>query len=95
MKQSVLGRMFNYGDIEILTASEMGANLFRRIEGPIKFKSALINAKEALDRGDMGAPRREEFSVPALIEQLDQLRQKGTLTEAEFQEKKAQLLSKL
>ena len=95
LSQSALGRIFNYGDIEILTASEMGANVFKRIEKPVSFKLALINAKESLDRGDYGEPRREEVSIPALIEQLDQLRQKGMLSEVEFQEKKAQLLSKL
>ena len=95
LTQSALGRVFNYGDIEILTASELGANNFKRIENPVRFKLALINAKESLDRGDYGEPRREDLSIPALIEQLDQLRQKGTLSEVEFQEKKAQLLSKL
>src|SRR5512134_119805 len=31
MSQSFLGRIFDYGDIEILTASEAGDNLFKRI----------------------------------------------------------------
>ncbi|MBK5108942.1 MAG: PH domain-containing protein, partial [Anaerolineales bacterium] len=30
MSKSFFGRIFNYGDIEILTASEFGANLFHR-----------------------------------------------------------------
>jgi uncharacterized membrane protein YdbT with pleckstrin-like domain len=29
LEQSAFGRLFNYGDIEILTASEFGVNLFR------------------------------------------------------------------
>jgi uncharacterized membrane protein YdbT with pleckstrin-like domain len=95
MTQSALGRICNYGDIEILTASELGVNKIKQIEKPVRFKLALINAKEALERSMTSEPQREELSVPALIEQLDQLRQKGTLTEEEFQEKKAQLLSKL
>lgn len=95
MSQSALGRVFDYGDIEILTASEMGANVIRRIEKPIRFKTALLNAKEVLERGDTGEPRREELSVPALIEQLDQLRQKGVISEEEFQTKKAEMLAKL
>jgi hypothetical protein len=33
--------------------------------------------------------------VPALLRQLDELRQAGVLTEAEFQNKKAQLLDRL
>ena len=92
MEQSAFGRMFNYGDIEILTASELGANLFKRIEKPVKFKTAMINAKENLERGATIAPRED---IPALINQLDQLRQQGALTEEEFQQKKNDLLAKL
>lgn len=35
MEQSAFGRIFDYGNIEILTASELGVNLFKRIENPI------------------------------------------------------------
>jgi uncharacterized membrane protein YdbT with pleckstrin-like domain len=45
LSQSIIGRVFGYGDVEILTASELGANLFRRIGNPIGFKTAMINAK--------------------------------------------------
>ena len=47
MQQSLWGRIFNYGDIEILTASEFGINRFTRISRPIAFKTAMLNAKEA------------------------------------------------
>jgi uncharacterized membrane protein YdbT with pleckstrin-like domain len=50
--QSLLGRIFGYGDIEVLTASEQGANLFQTIAGPLQFKVAMLNAKEVLDHGD-------------------------------------------
>jgi uncharacterized membrane protein YdbT with pleckstrin-like domain len=92
MDQSALGRMFDYGDIEILTASELGANVFHRIEKPIQFKTALINAKERLERGEVPSRSGDAMS---LLERLDQLRKSGTLTEEEFQRKKAELLAKL
>jgi uncharacterized membrane protein YdbT with pleckstrin-like domain len=96
MEQSSLGRLFNYGNVEILTASELGANLFERIGQPVRFKTAMLNAKEQLEHGDLaahtaGAPA----DIPAMIAQLDQLRQKGILTDAEFQRKKAELLAKM
>ncbi len=97
MSQSALGRMFNFGDIEILTASELGINTFRQIEDPISFKTAMLNAKEELERGEesyrpaAGAP----IDAAALLTQLAQLRQQGIITEEEFQRKKAELLSKL
>jgi len=96
LTQSALGRMFGYGDIEILTASAEGDNLFRLIDDPVRFKTAMTNAKEnALRRKDMPAAAPAEQSIPALLAQLGELRTKGVLTEAEFQEKKALLLAKL
>ncbi len=97
MTQSALGRMFNYGDVEILTASELGVNLFRQISDPVRFKTSMLNAKEALDAFEAravpaaGGPQ----SIPALIAQLENLRRQGVLSEAEFQAKKAQLLARL
>lgn len=49
--QSLLGRLFGYGDIEILTASEAGINAFRHISHPLEFKRAILDAKERLERG--------------------------------------------
>jgi uncharacterized membrane protein YdbT with pleckstrin-like domain len=104
MVQSFWGRLFNYGDIQILTASEMGANLFRRIGDPIRFKTAMLNAKEEMahDRDDVPVRRTAQTprsvgreDIAGLIEQLDVLRQRGVLTEEEFQRKKAELLEKM
>jgi uncharacterized membrane protein YdbT with pleckstrin-like domain len=47
-EQTLLGRMFNYGDVEVLTASETGKNLFRMIADPLRFKRAMLDAQHAL-----------------------------------------------
>jgi uncharacterized membrane protein YdbT with pleckstrin-like domain len=52
MVQSALGRVFDYGDIEILTASELGVNLLKRIERPVQYKIAMLNAKSQLEGYD-------------------------------------------
>lgn len=96
MSQSLLGRIFDYGDVEIMTAAEEGENLFRRIQGPLKFKTAMLNQKEALGMGDVpmgAAPRTPD--VPTLIENLAQLRKQGLITEEEFQRKKQELLQRI
>ena len=93
MEQSAMGRVFEYGDIQILTASELGVNLFKRIGEPVFFKTVMLNAKEKLDFGVSDVLRPAD--IPTLIDQLDQLRQQGILTDAEFQEKKEALLTKL
>ena len=97
MVQSVFGRLFNYGDVEILTASELGANNFRRIAKPIHFKTTLLNAKEKLERGyDQEAESTDETDqIIDLIAKLDDLRDKGVISEEEFNQKKSDLLAKM
>jgi uncharacterized membrane protein YdbT with pleckstrin-like domain len=48
--QTFLGRIFGYGDIEIMTASETGVNNFRHISKPLEFKRAMLEAKEELEK---------------------------------------------
>jgi uncharacterized membrane protein YdbT with pleckstrin-like domain len=98
LSQSFLGRTFDYGDIEILTASELGVNKFTHMGHPIQYKTAMINAKEKLER--LPEPVRQVppplSSSPAdLLAQLDILRQNGVLTEEEFLAKKTELLKKM
>jgi uncharacterized membrane protein YdbT with pleckstrin-like domain len=91
MVQSMWGRIFDFADIEILTASELGANLFRIIGDPIRFKTAMVNAKEKLE----GYDNHTDDNIPHMIAELDDLRQKGIISDIEFQRKKAELLAKL
>jgi membrane protein YdbS with pleckstrin-like domain len=98
MEQSLLGRIFDYGDVEILTASELGINLFRRIGDPVRFKTAMLNAKEHIGRDEdvpRGVPHTPGRSIPDLIVELDQLRQQGILSTEEFEAKKRELLAKI
>jgi uncharacterized membrane protein YdbT with pleckstrin-like domain len=96
MKQTFLGRVFDYGDIEILTASELGVNKLTHIGKPIQYKTAMINAKAKLEGIQTQMPPARPAAGPAdLLAQLDVLRQNGVLTEAEFQAKKAELLKKM
>jgi uncharacterized membrane protein YdbT with pleckstrin-like domain len=95
MTQSFLGRMFDYGDIEILTASELGVNLFQRIGNPVRFKTAMLNAKEDMGFDEIGVHSQPAEDIPAMIAKLDQLRKQGTLSNEEFQRKKSELLAKM
>ncbi len=95
MDQSFIGRMFDFGDVEILTASELGVNLFKRIAEPVKFKTTMLNAKARLEDGQAGHGEQVDNDIPSLIARLGQLRQQGIITEAEFQTKKSELLAKL
>lgn len=103
LTQSFFGRIFDYGTVEIMTASEHGINEIKTLGSPIKFKTAMINAKELLEHSTRFSPpsgagtggAKLPNDIPAMIQQLDNLRQQGLLTQEEFQEKKAQLLKRL
>jgi len=95
LTQSVFGRLFDYGDVEIMTASDLGVNLFKRIGDPVNFKTAMLNAKEKMGFDERGANPARADDIPALIAELDELRKKGIVTEAEFQKKKTELLAKM
>jgi hypothetical protein len=96
LDQSFLGRLFDYGNIEILTASEGGVNRLHQIAAPVKFKTKMQNQKEALGMDEPFSTREGRGDdIPALIAELDALRQRGVLTDVEFQQKKTALLSKM
>jgi uncharacterized membrane protein YdbT with pleckstrin-like domain len=91
--QSFWGRVFGYGDIEILTASDMGVNRFTHISYPVRFKTAMLDAKTRLEHGQasgMAATR----NTAALLAQVESLHQQGVLTDAEYKKKKAALEAK-
>jgi uncharacterized membrane protein YdbT with pleckstrin-like domain len=95
LEQSLGGRLLDYGDLEILTASELGVNQFSQVGQPVRLKTAMLNAKEKLEHGQTGLGNRSEVDIAGPIEQLDNLRGQGLLTEKEFQQQKEQVLAKL
>ncbi len=103
LTQSVLGRALNYGNVEILTGSEIGVNLLEKIHGPVVFKTTMLNAKEGMGELDAFEGRARVVTsqaptagdVPELIGELDELRQKGVISQEEFDAKKKDLLSRI
>jgi len=104
LRQSAMGRLLGFGDIEILTASEIGINQLTRIHRPIRFKTEMLNQKESLGEIDAFQTRAKRLlasepptsgDIPELIAELDELRQKGILSLAEFDKKKQDLLNRL
>jgi len=89
--QSVIGRLLGFGDVEIITGSDVGVNLFERIARPVDFKREMLNQKESLGK----TTDDEQEDVPQLLAQLDDLRRRGILTDEEFEAKKKQLLDQI
>ncbi|MEF3275731.1 MAG: PH domain-containing protein [Chloroflexus sp.] len=105
LRQSLLGRIFNFGTIEILTASGgEGANVMDRIEAPLEFKRALLEAKHNLERGYgyldtdsyiPGRPSGGALDIQRTLEELARLRDRGILSPEEFEAKKREILSRI
>ncbi|HEY8632832.1 MAG TPA: PH domain-containing protein [Candidatus Limnocylindrales bacterium] len=55
LSESIVGRMFGFGDLEILTASESGISLLRMLPHPDAFKRAMMDAKHDLEMELSGA----------------------------------------
>lgn len=94
MEQSWLGRLFDYGTIKILTASDEVVNSLDRIARPVKFKQAMLDAKAHLEPG---APVAAVASASAtqLLEELIQLKQRNLITESEYEAKRQEILKRM
>jgi hypothetical protein len=57
LTQSIFGRMFGFGDLEVLTASEAGIERFQMIVNPILFKKAMMDAKHEYEQDMSGSFR--------------------------------------
>ncbi len=146
LSQSVFGRMFGFGDLTVLTASEAGIDKMRMLRAPIAFKKAMLDAKHEFEvdmeragwqpappirdaagapgqrpvapaggpapTGGPGpgtaapaaaptptapppAPRADPDEVTRTLTNLADLRDRGAITAEEYEQKKADLLSRL
>ena len=55
LSQSIFGRMFGFGDLDILTASESGISRLRMLRQPDDFKREMLDAKHDLEMELSGA----------------------------------------
>ena len=109
LRQSWLGRIFDFGDIEILTGSDAGVNSMRKIAHPLDFKRAMLEAKQEQSRGygyldpqavaaympQTAAPTSARDDIEQTLRKLADLRDQGLLSQAEFEAKKRELLSRI
>jgi uncharacterized membrane protein YdbT with pleckstrin-like domain len=107
LKQGLLARMLHYGDLEVLTANEEGIDRYQMLANVVEFKKAMLNAKNYLDDGFRGqtrtgaapaapaAPAAQSDDPTATLAKLADLRDKGAITPAEYEAKKAELLGRM
>jgi hypothetical protein len=106
-----LGRIVGYGEIDLLTASEAGTSKIRFLPDADGFKKSLLDAKHEheLDVGGgrvlqeavaSAAPAAQDHNLSAeeldsALSRLAELRDRGLLTQSEFDAKKRELLDRL
>jgi uncharacterized membrane protein YdbT with pleckstrin-like domain len=101
--QSIFERLFGLGDLGIESAGEKGAETFEDVRKPALVQNEIYRQMEA-NATRLHGPRAYHApttqpeggsSIPLQLDQLDDLRKRGVITEAEFAAKKAELLNRM
>jgi Bacterial PH domain/Short C-terminal domain len=73
LTQSWLGRIFDYGTLDILTAAEdsVGIQDYYFLAEPVKFKIAMLNQKERLERPDLAPPPSQRPAPAPQMQRAD------------------------
>lgn len=95
LQQSMMGRIFNYGTIKILTATDEVINLLDRIANPIAFKHAMLEAKSLLEPVAASPFVGQAQTATQLLEELEQLRARKMITDVEYEEKRKEILKRM
>jgi uncharacterized membrane protein YdbT with pleckstrin-like domain len=95
--QSIFERMVGSGDLLIESAGEMGRQNFSNVRKPSAVQNEIHLQMEANEnrKFDRVAGPRGGDSIPQQIAQLDELRQRGVISQAEFDQKKQDLLGRM
>ena len=99
--QGLVGRILGYGDVSLETASERGTLVFPMIAEPEAFRTAIwgrpradaVSAAPAA-RAPAG-PATAAPATAARLEELENLRRKGMVSESEYAGKRREILSGL
>jgi uncharacterized membrane protein YdbT with pleckstrin-like domain len=94
--QSVFERLIGTGDLSIESAGAQSRETFSDIPKPSQVQNEIYRQMEAVAgrRADRAAGGRRELTLGEQLQQLDDLRQRGVLTQEEFDAKKQQILDR-
>ncbi len=95
--QTFFERLIGAGDVTIESGGERGQQVFTDIGKPFIVQNVIyveMERAKARDAGRGGGGQRE-LSIPEQLEKLDELRQRGIISQAEFDAKKTQLLERM
>jgi uncharacterized membrane protein YdbT with pleckstrin-like domain len=100
--QRLRERLLRYGDLVVESGGERGRQVISDVPHPERVQAVIHAAMENEEDGREGgfgdrttAGPADRESVLDQIDRLDQLRQRGVISQTEFETKKAQLLERL
>jgi len=102
-RQSFFQRFLRAGDLVLESAGRDSEEVFPALPRPAQIQNEIYRQIEqySAQRGGFASPASptvappRELSIPEQIDQLDELRRRGILTEEEFAAKKADLLQRM
>ena len=96
VNQTFFERLIGGGDVTIESGGERGQQIFSDIPKPFLVQNVIYTEMDrAKGRDAARVSGHRELSIPEQLEKLDELRQRGVITQAEFDAKKAQLLERM
>lgn len=101
VEQNLVGRIFGYADLDILTANDQAFDRFRMLARALDFHKAILEAKHTYEieiargGGTVGPARMTSDEVAAALDDLAGLRDRGAISPVDFEAKKAELLARL
>jgi uncharacterized membrane protein YdbT with pleckstrin-like domain len=106
-RQSFWGKIFGYGNVQIQTAAEIGSTTYFAVENPKELKDTITNMQEEYKQHQIKKQATELASamiagqqqqtnktdIATELEKLHDLKQKGILTEEEYNIRKTKVLN--
>lgn len=90
--QTLFERIIHAGDLLVESGGERGQSTFPNVHEPFDVQNTIYRAIEATNSSTTGGT---VASIPDQIDKLDELRQRGVISEAEFEDKKRRLLDQM
>lgn len=103
--QSIIGRMFGFGNVQIQTAAEIGSTTYYTVERPKELKDAITQMQEDYKKAQnlyqavelakaisTSTPNHSKTDVADELEKLFELKKRGILTEEEYDARKKKIL---
>ena len=104
-KQPLMGRVFSYGDVQIQSAAESGSTVHKMIESPRLLKDTITECQELYKQEQIEEQARSlanavienkkgnSIDISEELTKLFDLKEKGIITEEDFQKRKEKILN--